>query len=96
MRLSVAWFLEVSVENRLVRAMHSTPTSVKSVLEKRSVNIDQAIAARRSRLPTAVGTTGMTKMWDSSGVAALLFLILDFIIQLVLRPKYRIPCECVD
>ena len=68
MRLSVAQFLEVPVENRLVRATHSTAASVKSVLEKRSVNIDQAIAARRSQLPTAVGTMGMTKMWDSSGV----------------------------
>ena len=66
MRLSVAQLLEVPVENRLVSAAHSASASVKSVLEKRSVNIDQAIAACRSRLSTAVGTMGITKMWDSS------------------------------
>ena len=66
MRLSVAQLLEVPVENRLVSAAHSASASVKSVLKKRSVNIDQAIAACRSRLSTAVGTMDKAKMWDSS------------------------------
>ena len=61
MRLSVAKFFEVLVENRLVRATGTTAASGKSVLAKRSDNVDQAIAACRSGLSTTVGTMGMTK-----------------------------------
>ena len=69
MRSSVAQFLEVPVENRLIRATHFTSATVKSVLEKRSIIIDQPIA-HRSGLPTAVGTMGIVKMWVNSGANA--------------------------
>ena len=46
----------------------TTTASGKSVPEKRSVNIDQTIAACRSGLPTTVGRMGMKKVGHNSGI----------------------------